>query len=243
MHAYALVMGGMLSHPWAANVVTQAQRVVTFFRASHKCLSDLNEAKSALRIKAGLVTSNKTRFTSVEQCLTSVQRMEPALRMVVGAQGSTVKREVAAIIRSPSFWAKLGVLLKLLEPISQVIMAVQGAQTTFGDTVRYWMYLGRAIQEVVNSDDFEQLVPPGKRASAAACCRLACRWHQLNFAWDRALADYALHICVKYNERSIEMDSSLCKLALFLDPRYKGALKLDPDQFEALANEVILAAH
>jgi hypothetical protein len=38
------------------------------------------------------------------------------------------------------------------------------------------------------------------------------------------LAEFLEHVCVKFNMLSREMDSPLCRLALFLDVRYKDAV-------------------
>ncbi len=44
-------------------------------------------------------------------------------------------------------------------------------------------------------------------------------------------AEYARHVAEGFNARSREMDTDLCRLAFFLDPRYRTAAiasKLDP---------------
>jgi hypothetical protein len=48
MHAFALLLGSILALPWAKELVTNAQRVVTFFRASHQPLALLRPAADEL---------------------------------------------------------------------------------------------------------------------------------------------------------------------------------------------------
>lgn len=36
MHAFSLLIGSVLGHSWAQTMVSKAQRLVTYFRASHQ---------------------------------------------------------------------------------------------------------------------------------------------------------------------------------------------------------------
>ena len=66
MHAFALLLVSILSHEWAADVVSNAQRIVTYFRSSAVPLQQLRDCIKQSGIKGGgLVSSNKTRFTPV----------------------------------------------------------------------------------------------------------------------------------------------------------------------------------
>ena len=44
VHAFSLVMGSMSGHPWAREVIKQAQRPATAFQASSKLANRLCEA-------------------------------------------------------------------------------------------------------------------------------------------------------------------------------------------------------
>ncbi len=60
------MIGDILSHEWAKNLVSNAQRIVTYFLASPLPLCELRKLIKSLDIKGGgLVSSNKTRFTSI----------------------------------------------------------------------------------------------------------------------------------------------------------------------------------
>ena len=65
MHAFNSTMLSVMGHPFAKKLVSQAQALVTFFRASHQPLASLTKLAKSMGIKRTLITSNKTRFTSV----------------------------------------------------------------------------------------------------------------------------------------------------------------------------------
>lgn len=45
MHAFSLLIGSVLGHSWAQTMVSKAQRLVTYFRASHQPLAALQQAQ------------------------------------------------------------------------------------------------------------------------------------------------------------------------------------------------------
>ena len=72
-----------MGHPFAEGLVRRAQSIVTFYRASHKPLALLKDHAASIGIKRMLVTSNKTRFTSVHAMLESVLRLKDTLIWMV----------------------------------------------------------------------------------------------------------------------------------------------------------------
>ena len=83
MHGFSLCMGSILGHPAARSIVSEASRIVTYFRASHAPGAALKAAADQLNIKQGLQRANTTRFTSTFSCLHSVHKLEEPLRNVV----------------------------------------------------------------------------------------------------------------------------------------------------------------
>ncbi|GAQ90649.1 hypothetical protein KFL_006670070 [Klebsormidium nitens] len=197
MHAFALFIGSILGHQWAAPLISDAQRVVTHFRASHRCLALLNKLAKALGISRGLQTSNKTRFTSVHNCLQSVVENERALQAVVQQHPEvfTAPRNGTSnpktIIQDRLLWPKLEALCNLLEPYSQVITAIQSRNATIADVARYFLYLGQQVKKV----QANELLP----------------------------LDFKNHCVLTFNKRFKEMDHPILHLALFLHPYYKAA--------------------
>ena len=110
MHAFALVMASVAAHKFARGVISDAQRVVTYFRSSHRPLDMLRERATAEGITGGgLVSSNTTRFSSIYLSLASVLRNYLPLKSVVHA-GGVDKPGVAAIIEDEQhFWPVLKV--------------------------------------------------------------------------------------------------------------------------------------
>ncbi|GFR45354.1 hypothetical protein Agub_g6725 [Astrephomene gubernaculifera] len=210
MHAFNLVMASVSSHPVAKAIITKAQRVVTYFRASHMA-GGLLRGVVDLKIKAGemeraraLATSNKTRFTSVLMCLESVLYNELALRAVVAIHHATLfakdNTDVAGIITDDEFWSGLRELVSVQEPFGKVIMAVQKDSATLGCVTRYWAYLRRSLAAVL----------PGITDDG-----------------------YRRHIIRAFNTRLNEIGvkgGKLNRLTLFLDPRYCGMLDSSTDE-------------
>ncbi len=144
MHAFGLVIGSMLGHKWARGVVKQAQRLVTFFRASHKAMKFLRIAAEIRKITKLLRTANATRFTSVANMLDSVLGLEQALKAVVAEHPNIFKaagskatgQKVLTTVNSRVFWSKLEPLCKLLDPLTRVTQAVQAADATLASVFR-----------------------------------------------------------------------------------------------------------
>ena len=137
MHAFNLVLGSLLAFPWAQELLLSAQRVVTYFRASHQPLALLRSAAERLDIKRGLHSANKTRFTSKHECVESVLRHQPAFGLVLNQHPAAISNpEVVTIIGNLGFWADLAKLNKLMLPLTKVIMAVQSNKSTLADVCR-----------------------------------------------------------------------------------------------------------
>ncbi len=150
MHAFSTTMASVMGHKYAGDLITRAQKIVTFFRASHQPLELLNRLAKSMGIKRTLVTSNKTRFTSVHASIESVVRLQSVLQEIARQRTALLSKEVVKIISEDMFFVKLKQLCRLLEPFSLVIAAVQAARTTLADVMRYWLYLAKQITGVAS---------------------------------------------------------------------------------------------
>jgi hypothetical protein len=160
MHAFALLMGSILCHSWAKALVSKAQRVAIYFHSHSKAKAIFKEQKAAMRIPGGFPSkANKTRFTSVYDCVESVERHAPVFTAL--AYDERLNEDIQAILQEPSFFRELGILVKLVLPIAQVVMAVQSVHATLADITRYWLYLARAIGDVLNDTVARRLLPSG----------------------------------------------------------------------------------
>jgi hypothetical protein len=105
------------------------------------------EVAKNMGISGMLQTSNTTRFTSVHLMLQSVLKMDGPLHAVLNVHRDEIQQpEVKLIIENRQFWAGLEVLSMMLEPFSQVVMAIQAKTATLADTTRYWLYLARSFR-------------------------------------------------------------------------------------------------
>ena len=146
MHCFSTCMGSVMGHKWAENIVSRAESVVTFFRASHKPLGLLKHNAAAKGIKRMLVTSNKTRFTSVHAMLESVLRLRESLMWLVSEHRTLLSATVlAALADHEELFLGISQLCQLLVPFTLVIHAVQADDATMADVMRYWYFLARQM--------------------------------------------------------------------------------------------------
>lgn len=156
MHSFSLVMGSLLGHPTASEIVKQAQRVVSYFQASHKPHGLLMQAADRLGIKQkALQSSNQTRFSSVHMMLQSVLTMERAFQTVMAEAPHEINAsDVQSILSARLFWARCEQLCQLLKPYSDVITAIQRSNANLADVTRYWLYLARTLRQQLEDFDY-----------------------------------------------------------------------------------------
>lgn len=156
MHAFNTCMGSLMGHAWAKKIVKRCSKLVTSIRASHMPLQALTDIAKRMGITRLLITSNKTRFTSVHASMESVVRLQPALIELATTQPKILTDKALALIKDDMFFIKLKRLCFLLEPFTLVIYAVQGDNTTIADVMRYWMLLAKHIKalprDIVDAD-------------------------------------------------------------------------------------------
>jgi hypothetical protein len=135
MHGFHLVIGSILAFPWAKAIVGNAQRVVTYFKASHLSSHKLHQERLSKGIKTGLVTSNTTRFTSVADMISSLLLLKLCLQSISNSQ--LVKApKVLKIIESDRFWINLKTISAMLQPFTLVVMAIQKKDALLADVFR-----------------------------------------------------------------------------------------------------------
>ena len=201
-------MGSILGHPWVKRLLKRGQKLITFINASHRPHALLKQTAAALGIKRLLVTSNKTRFTSVHASIESIVRLQPAREKIVRQNPGMMSAEVEGIITDDMMFLHMKQICKLLEPSTLVIMAVQSDECTLADIQRYWMHLAKCMAALnsVSSD-----------------------------------SDFNAHCIAAFNMRQLEMQTPLCRLALFLHPWYRSvAAKSEAEYREVLDAAAII---
>lgn len=140
MHAFALLLGSIMSHTWATDLLSKAQKVVTYFRASHKPMALFREAQAKLPGQdQALASSNTTRLTSAQLAESSVLHNHATFTSMLsepGGKEAITNAVVLQLLQDLHFFGDLGLLDAVLEPISWVIMAVQRKTTTIADVAR-----------------------------------------------------------------------------------------------------------
>jgi hypothetical protein len=148
MHAFALLLGSIMSHSWAAELLSKAQKVVTYFQASHKPLSLFRDAQAKLPGKhKALASSNTTRLTSAQLAESSVLHNHATFNHVLtepGGKEAITNAVVLQLLQDLHFFGDLGLLDAVLEPICWVIMAVQRKTTNMADVARCALVGGAA---------------------------------------------------------------------------------------------------
>ena len=93
MHAFSLLIGSILGHEHARQLVAQASKLVTYFRSSHRPLEFLTNSARQMGIKSSLQKPNATRFTSTFSLLNSVKLYEQPMTNLVQHDKQTPEAE------------------------------------------------------------------------------------------------------------------------------------------------------
>ena len=210
MHCFSTCMGSVMGHKFATSIVSQAQSLVTFFRASHKPLALLKDHAASRGIKRMLVTSNKTRFTSVHAMLESVLRLKDSLLWVVKEHHGLLSATVLSVLASDEhelFFLAVRQLCLLLTPFTLVIQAIQSDDATMADVMRYWYFLARQMDALKAN-----LTDPAFKA----------------------------HCISAFNWRVQDMHNPIAHLALFLHPWYRGSVVKSEASFQSIRHTAAL---
>jgi hypothetical protein len=160
-HGIQRILSDIAGHHWACGIVKQAQRVVTHFQCSHRPKSLLDNTRHRVRVEgASLETANKTRLTSEYSMLVSTVRNARALCQLGHDPNFTdlgqPSRMMADIVSQDSFYTEVALLVKIIKLGAEVVMAVQGADTTLADVTRYWIYLAQELWNIVDGEFAEE---------------------------------------------------------------------------------------
>ena len=138
MHAFSTTTASVMGHTYASGLITQAQMIVTFFRASHQPLALLKKHAHSMGIMRMLITPNKSRFTSVHASLESVVELQGVLQEIARQHACLLSKGVLNLINDDMLFVRLKQLsqCRLFEPFSLVIAAVQAASCTLVDVMR-----------------------------------------------------------------------------------------------------------
>lgn len=133
MHGFALMMGSVFGHKWAAIVLKQCQKLVTVTKASHKLRFWLRTEMDLLKLSdhvlykdlTWLVTIATTCFSSTYNCMLSVLRLQQAFQNMLQKHqlelnGRKATAGMTAAVKSKVFWKDLNILTPIAKPFNQV---------------------------------------------------------------------------------------------------------------------------
>ncbi|PKY62866.1 hypothetical protein RhiirA4_490174, partial [Rhizophagus irregularis] len=141
-------------HETATKILAACNSITKYFKASHICNSLLSESAKSLKIEGGgLKCFIKTRWTSMYEATYSFVRMRRALDEVVTNHpeeitNSTVKK----YLKKQDFYDKVNTLAKLLRPIKNAILMLEGNQTNLADAFIQMVRLGYVIKKFNSSN-------------------------------------------------------------------------------------------
>lgn len=143
LHAFSTCMGSLLGTKYALKLIKRMQKLVTGIRASHRPKALLEAQAKAMGIKRMLITSNKTRFTSVHASIESVLRLKEPLQQVARLHPDCLSDKLKKYVLDDFFFLMIKQLCTILEPFTLVIQAVQADCATLADM--YGSNLQRAL--------------------------------------------------------------------------------------------------
>lgn len=201
MEGYGALLGSMFGHPEAQEIINNAQKLACFVKSSPQLCALLNESSKGT-VPFTLITPSTECLTSVHKCIASANECRQALRTCVNRSNNLASNpfnghpELANLAQNAHFFGKINALVHVTECICKVISAVrEGKRLTTAEHARYWIYIGRALARCIQTSEIGGVFTQ----------------------------EYKKHIVDVYTRQVDKLDMKLCKLALFLDPRFRSA--------------------
>eukprot|EP00884_Botryococcus_braunii_P006080 jgi/Botrbrau1/15473/Bobra.43_2s0094.2 len=196
MQAFGLMMVAIVAHPWAMTVIVKAQRLVSFFLDSAQPMNELRRFADAQGISTSLSSCRKTHLTSLHTCAGSVLALkDPLLDLVRWEEGR-----------------------HMLPP--WMVEEIEDSNGEFWAQLEVFWALSAPYSDLTAALQAGPVTLADFTRYWISLARQLLLLSQYTFA----AAGYKSHCFASFNKRYIEIDRSLCRLALFLDPRYKDTI-------------------
>ena len=149
-HCYNLISKDIIQHTFAERMIQRANRVVQFFKKSHKAAAILKEKIRQHGISdGGLKTYVETRWTTVHECVSSIVRLKSCLEEIRDNHSEVVTTPaILTILHSRGFFHDMQHLSKVLFPIKNAILAVEATNSTLADAYIYLIKIASSIQNL-----------------------------------------------------------------------------------------------
>ncbi|CAB5392201.1 unnamed protein product [Rhizophagus irregularis] len=149
-----------LDHSIATKILAACNTIAKFFKTSHIGHNLLSECAKNLEIKGGgLKCFIKTRWTSMYEATYSIVRMKRALEEVMTKHPEKITNAVVKkILKKQLFYDQVNTLAKLLRPIKNAILMLEGDQANLADAFIQMVRLAYTIKnfKVNNLVGFQQ---------------------------------------------------------------------------------------
>jgi hypothetical protein len=131
-------------------MIQRANRIVQFFKKSHKAAAILKEKIKQHEISGGgLKTYVETRWTTVHECVSSIVRLKNCLEDIRDNHPEVITTlSISTILHSRGFFSDMQHLSEMLFPIKNAILAVEAANSTLADAYINLIKIAAVIQNL-----------------------------------------------------------------------------------------------
>ncbi|CAB4473899.1 unnamed protein product [Rhizophagus irregularis] len=149
-HCYNLISKDIILHTFAERMIQRANRIIQFFKKSHKAAAILKEKIKQHEISGGgLKTYVETRWTTVHECVSSIVRLKNCLEDIRDNHSEVITTPaILTILHSRGFFSDMQHLSEVLFPIKNAILAVEAANSTLADAYVNLMKIAAVIQNL-----------------------------------------------------------------------------------------------
>ena len=133
-HHVNLLTTDIMKHEFSKCTISKCMTIIKYFKRSYKSGALLSEEiKNNFIEGGGLKGYCVTRWTTSFECLQSILRCEKALHNVFEKNPDTLSTEVKEIIRNRIFFQDVEELIKVIQPIKDVLTSLEYKSTTLCD--------------------------------------------------------------------------------------------------------------
>lgn len=241
-HCYNLISKDILQHTFAERMIQRANRIVQFFKKSHKAAAILKEKVEQYEISGGgLKTYVETRWITVHECVSSIVRLKNCLEEIRDYHSEIITTPaILTILHSRGFFNDMQHLSKILLPIKNAILAVESANSTLADAYINLIKIAVIIQNLPTDEykgfrnhciekfnrRFEEFNDPAYQL--AFFLHPAHKGAGLKFGTYSVIANYAGELWQKMGKSQKSCETLLAQLRIYKEQKHKINGKPNP---------------
>ncbi|KAF0503044.1 zinc finger bed domain-containing protein 1-like [Gigaspora margarita] len=152
-HAINLISKDICNIPFANQILTKCNTLVTYFKKSHQAGAALKEEIRKFNIiGGGLKQWVNTRWHTVYECVNSIIRLKEPLENLRYNSPEILSQAVISILRSRAFFDDVRVLVFILGPVKKAITILESRSCNLADCFCELIHLGASINKLSLSD-------------------------------------------------------------------------------------------